>query len=102
MKTPSFGDNVLIAKTPLTTERGFSGLMGVVYGWTVPSTTGVSVIGSCIEDFAFNVSLPDLNECFWFAPELVEFVDHAPGTEIGIGKKKFIRRADGEWQEIQS
>jgi hypothetical protein len=84
----------------MTTKRGVAGLTGVVYGWTVPSTTGVSVIGAGAEDFAFSVSLPDLNECFWFSPELVEFVDHGPGTEIGIGKKRFIRRADGRWDEI--
>jgi len=102
MKTPSFGDNVRIVTTPLTMEKGVAGVMGTVCGWTVPSTTGVSVIGACTGDFAFNVSLPDRNEYFWFSPELIELVDHAPGTEIEIGKKKFIRHADGEWDEIPS
>jgi len=36
----------------------------------------------------------------WFAPELLEFVDHAPGQEIEIGKTKLIRRADGGWDKV--
>jgi hypothetical protein len=38
-------------------------------------------------------------ESLWLAPELLEFIDHAPGTEIEIGSKRFIRAASGDWNE---
>jgi hypothetical protein len=42
------------------------------------------------------------NEQLCFAAELVEFVDHNPGCEMVIGNRKFVRRANGEWDEAQS
>jgi hypothetical protein len=35
----------------------------------------------------------------WLTPDLVEFIDHQPGTEIGIGGHTFRRAASGEWEE---
>ena len=35
----------------------------------------------------------------WFSAELVEFVDHAPGTAPSIANKSWVRRADGTWEE---
>jgi hypothetical protein len=95
----SFGDNVRVASTPLTTSLGLAGLTGVVYGETTPSVTGVEVVGRATADYAVNVQLDGRDESLWFASELVEFVDHAPGTEIVIGNKRAVRTASGEWME---
>lgn len=97
----SFGDNVRIRSTSLTVERGLAGLIGQVYGETTPSVTGVKVIGEMHADFAVNVHFPEKGEAYWFAEELVEFLDHAPGTEIRLEgvPKKWTRTAEGEWVE---
>jgi hypothetical protein len=96
--TAGFGDNVRIVSTPATDALGLSGKLGVVHGFTTPSATGVEVIGHN-EDYALNVYFEDRAEGFWFADDLVEFVDHAPGTEFTVGSVKLIRREDGEWVE---
>jgi hypothetical protein len=97
----SFGDNVRIRSTPVTTERGLAGLRGQVYGETTPSVTGVEVIGDRRANFAVNVHLEEKGEAYWFAEELIEFLDHAPGTEIRLEgvPKKWSRSANGEWIE---
>lgn len=98
--TPSFGDNVRIRGTPLTESLGLAGLTGNVYGETTPSVTGVEVIGEVTEDFAINVMIEARNEQLWFAPQLVEFIDHAVGAEMRIGNRHFVREASGEWIEL--
>src|SRR5580704_7656899 len=35
-------------------------------------------------DFAVNVHFPDRDESLWFAPDLVEVIDHGAGTEITL------------------
>jgi hypothetical protein len=95
----SFGDNVRVASTPLTDSLGLAGLLGQVYGETTPSVTGVEVVGQTGEDYAINVQLDGREESIWFAAELLEFIDHAPGTEIVIGNKRAVRAASGEWIE---
>src|SRR5438105_4744518 len=97
--TPAFGDNVRIRSTELTQRLGFAGCAGSVYGETKPSVSGVEVIGEVKNDFALNVMIDARREQFWFAPELVEFVDHGPGAEIKIGNRRFERDASGEWRE---
>ena len=95
----SFGDNVRVASTSQTVSLGLAGLTGQVYGETTPSVTGVEVIGGTATDYAINVQLDQRGESLWFAPELLEFVDHAPGTDIVIGNKRLVRLATGEWVE---
>ena len=98
---PTFGDNVRIRATKETQAAGVAGLQGQVSGETMPSVTGVEVIGTTTDDYAVGVRFEDRNESLWFVPELVEFLDHAPGTEIrleGVGKR-WIRTEDGGWQE---
>jgi hypothetical protein len=101
MTVPSFGDNVRIRDIQLTQDLGLAGLRGVVYGSTTPSVTGVTVIGGPDKDYAVNVHFAERNEDLWFAPDLVEVLDHGAGTEITIDgvDKKWVRRADGEWDE---
>ena len=95
----SFGDNVRVATTPQTTALGLVGLTGAVYGETTPSVTGVEVVGGATNDYAINVQLDGRDESLWFASELLEYVDHAPGTEIVIGNRRLIRSEAGEWVE---
>ncbi len=95
----SFGDNVRVVESKQTRELGISGLIGQVYGETTPSVTGVEVIGELTSDAAINVYFEDLQRDFWLSPDLVELVDHAPGTTISIGDKELVRTEDGEWKE---
>jgi hypothetical protein len=94
-------DNVRIRRTPLTEELGVADCIGQVYGDTTPSVTGVNVIGGGDgEDRAFNVVIPGKPADLWFAPALLELVDHAPGTEMRVGDKRLVRLATGEWVEV--
>ena len=92
--------NVRIRITPATEAAGVAGPIGNVAGFTTPSMTGVEVIGEVKDDLAFSVMFNSPQVQLWFAPELLEFVDHAPGLEIQIGKTKLIRRADGGWDKV--
>ncbi|WP_126421485.1 hypothetical protein [Asticcacaulis excentricus] len=95
--TISFGDNVRIASTPETIKLGVAGKNGQVYGITTPSVTGIEMIGQSPKDNAVNVYFEDASEALWFAPELVEFVDHGAGTAVEIAGQKSVRNTDGSW-----
>ena len=95
----SFGDNVRVVETPLTTGLGFAGRVGQVYGETTPSVTDVEVVGDASDDYAIAVQFDGKSDSIWFAPQLLEFVDHAAGTEIVIGSKRLVRDSSGEWIE---
>jgi hypothetical protein len=95
----SFGDNVRVVETPLTRDLGLAGRRGQVYGETTPSLTNVEVVGGTTGDYAVAVQLEGETDSIWFAPQLLEFIDHAPGTEIVIGKKRLVRDSSGEWIE---
>ena len=86
---------------PATVDRGLAGLIGQVYGQTTPSLTKVEVIGEPTEDYAVNVFFKEKGEALWLSEELLELVDHAPGTEIQLKgvPKKWVRAADGQWIE---
>jgi hypothetical protein len=102
--TPGFGDSVRIRSTPLSQQLGYADRTGSVYGETTPSVTGVEVVGDVTHDFALNVVFDDGEPKggLWFAPQLVEFIDHAPGTEIRIGDAHLVRGADGEWDKVST
>src|SRR5271154_1000344 len=93
----AFGDRARVLATSETIHLGFADRVGMVHGITTPSITSVEVIGGCDLDIAFNLVFEDDKRTVWFAPHLLEFVDHAPGTEIVIGGKKLVRSASGEW-----
>jgi hypothetical protein len=98
----TFGDNVRVLRTPETERAGLAERLGCVYGATTPSVTNVEVIGHLSDDCAINVHFEDLNQAFWFAPDLLEFVDHAPGTEAWVqgSPTKSVRQPDGSWLEV--
>jgi hypothetical protein len=97
----SIGDTVRVVSSS-DAPKELSGRVGQVYGQTSPSATGIKVIGKMVSDTAYNVQFPEIKGIFWLAPKLLEFVDHAPDTQISIGKKSFIRNASGEWEEGKS
>ena len=96
-----FSDRVRIRASEETTRLGLAGREGVVFGWTTPSVTSVSVIGTQPDDFAVNVHVDELDEGFWLAEDLLEFLDHQEGTVIGLDGVdiEWVRLADGGWQE---
>jgi hypothetical protein len=94
----SFGDNVRVRATPVTESHRVAGLTGVVHGWTTPSVTGVTVIGGAEQDYAVVVHF-ELHEDLWFAPELLELLNHGPGQEVRVGQKRWIRSEAGAWIE---
>jgi hypothetical protein len=93
MSEISFGDQVRIHQTPETEALGVAGRVGQVHGYTAPSVTGVVVIGDDGGDYAIAVFLEGSAEATWFAPRLLEFVDHAPGTEIRVGDRLAVPAA---------
>lgn len=98
----SFGDNVRIVRTAETERLGIAEMIGNVYGETTPSVSNVEVIGTLTSDYAFNVHFDMLDANFWIAPHLLEFVNHAPGTEVHVHGSPFksVRQRDGTWKDI--
>ena len=98
---PSFGDHVRIASSDETEGSGFAGRSGHVFGESMPSSSGVGpVIGDRGEDLALSVFFDDTEEQEWFAPHLVEFLDHGGGQTMSLeGGPSFVRDSDGAWQE---
>jgi hypothetical protein len=95
----TFGDNVKVLSSPETDAISISGKVGQVSGETTPSVTGVEVIGEVNDDFALNVSIEGYDETYWLSTDLLEFIDHAEGTEMVVGNVRAVRRADGCWEE---
>jgi len=96
-----FGDTVRVRSTPATQAAGVAGVVGPVYGVTTPSVTGVQVIGQLSEDRAIHVFIEGRMEPLWFAPELLEFIDHRAGAVASIKgvNKQWTRNEDGTWTE---
>jgi len=97
----TFGDRVRIRLTETTETLGIAGQMGIVNGRTTPSVTGIEVIGSSSKDLAIAVTLEAQTKQLWFAEEILEFVDHGPGTTVEIAGRKLIRDEHGEWREAK-
>jgi len=97
-----YGDNVRIRRTPETERLGIAEAIGNVYGETTPSETGVEVIGELVSDYAHQVYFESLKKSYWFAPEMLEFVNHAPGTEVHVHGTAFksVRQRDGTWKDV--
>jgi hypothetical protein len=97
----TLGDKVRIRSTDVTESLGVAGQTGIVYGYTTPSVTGVDVIGNTPEDYAVSVGIEGRNEQFWFAVDLLEFVNHGAKTTMTIAGRQFIRDEGGEWREVK-
>ena len=103
MNTPgiTFGDKVRVLATTITESQGVAGQIGIVYGFTTPSQTGVEVLGDSPEDYAIAVMFKGRNNAMWFAANLLEFLNHQPGTTVQIGSKRLIRDETGRWHEVK-
>jgi hypothetical protein len=79
-------------------------MVGNVFGETVPSSSGVTVIGDPTEDYALNVFFEDRRQGFWFAENLLEFLDHSPGATIRLDgvPKQWVRQESGAWAEMDA
>jgi hypothetical protein len=97
----SFGDRVRIRFTEATETLGIAGQMGIVNGRTTPSVTGVEIIGKSAKDLAIAVTLEVQTKQLWFAEEVLEFVDHGPGTTIETQGRTLIRDEHGHWREVK-
>ncbi len=97
----TIGDKVRIRRTAMTEAMAIAGREGLVDGTTVPSATGIEPIGDTPDDHAVCVYFDHLQIQLWFAPDLVEFVDHSPGLTVDIGGHKYIRDADGQWHLME-
>jgi hypothetical protein len=100
----SFGDNVRVRSAPSTVALGVAGATGQIQGVTMPSSTGVPVVGDASGDCAFAVQCEGRDDVLWFSPDLLEFVDHGAGTEIRLHEidKKWTRSSDGSWIEAST
>src|SRR5687768_1069956 len=96
---PGMGDHVRIRQNAVTEAAGIAGLDGSVFGESVPSSSGVAVIGAAPDDYVVNVYVTERDESYWLAPEHVEFLDFGAGQEFWIKgmATKYVRRADGGW-----
>jgi hypothetical protein len=96
-----FGNRVKIISTPETIEKGVAGKIGVIYGYTTPSITGVQVIGNPKEDFALNVLFEELNITHWFNEDLLQHIDDGQGVVMTLDgiDKKWTKGKKGEWFE---
>jgi len=101
MQAIEFGNTVRVRSTPITEAAGVANLVGPVYGVTTPSVTGVSVIGESSDDRAIHVFFENRREALWFAPDLLEFIDHGAGAVITLKcvPKGWKRAEDGSWIE---
>lgn len=98
----SYGDNVRILRTAETERLGIADMIGNVYGETTPSESRVVVIGKPEVDHALKVYFDTLDTSYWLAPHLLEFVNHAPGTEVHVHGSPFksVRQPDGTWKDV--
>ena len=97
----SFGDRVRIRSEKATESKGVAGHTGIVHGETTPSVTGVEVIGDATEDYAIAVIVEGHGQALWFAENLLELVDHQPGTTMRIGDRLIVRDEHGDWHEVK-
>ena len=95
------GDAVKICSTAETRSLGLAGKKGRVYGHTTPFVTCIKYIGETQQDLAFNVFFEELNQAFWFAPELLESAGHVSEGEAQEASKEWGRIESGEWKKIK-
>jgi hypothetical protein len=99
---PQFGDKARVATAPATVAAGVAGKTGIVSGVTTPSITNVTVIGDLVADVAICVMFEETRQDVWLTPDLVEVLDHNPGTTMTFDgvPLTYVREADGNWKEV--
>ncbi|WP_422343510.1 hypothetical protein [Parasphingorhabdus sp.] len=77
-------EKAIVKNTAETEAKGLAGRHGLVFGWTTPSVTQVSVIGATDDDLAVNVFFEDLDRDFWFCEAVLEFYDDGVEAEFQV------------------
>jgi hypothetical protein len=94
---------VRIRAIPETTALGLAGLVGQVYGWSVPSSSGVSpIIGPVPADFVISVYLEERAEQVWIAPEWTDNLGDGTGRTALLNgvPVRWVQGPGGEWEEL--
>jgi hypothetical protein len=94
---------VRIHATAGTEALGLAGLVGSVYGWSVPSSSGVEpIVGPVPSDFVISVYLEARNEQIWIAPELTDDLGDGAGRTPALEgvRVRWVQRPDGAWEEL--
>ena len=73
----SVGDRVRVRSSMETEKLGLAGVTGEIRGQSMPSATGVEMLGTSITDRALYVAFPQRNTAMWIAPDLLEKVEAA-------------------------
>ena len=94
----SFGDTVRILSTPETKAKGVDGKVGEVSGVTVPSLTGIEIIGDTEKDCGISVLVHETRELVWLNPDLVVQLEHGEAIHIEAGNFQGTRDSNGSWQ----
>jgi hypothetical protein len=93
---------VRIRATADTEALGLAGLVGSVYGWSVPSSSGVEpIVGPVPSDFVISVYLEARNEQIWIAPELTDDLGDGTGRTPALEgvPVRWVQRTDDAWEE---
>lgn len=93
----SFGDTVKVLSTEQTEETGLAGKTGEILGETSPSSTGVTYFGDAKDDYVINVEFLDINEEYWFAPDLLELVSNDSNKETTTYSKTVQQK---KWWQV--
>ncbi len=93
----SFGDTVKVLSTEQTEETGLAGKTGEILGETSPSSTGVTYFGDAKDDYVINVEFLDINEEYWFAPDLLELVSDDSNKETTTYSKTVQQK---KWWQV--
>jgi len=92
------GDRVRIRRTPETDRLGVAERVGIVFGQSIPSASGVGpVVGDLLNDYARNVYFDEDSENLWYSDDLVDFADFPPGTELQVQDERYVRTIIGDW-----
>ena len=87
--------------TAATVNQGVAGQIGIVYGLTTPSQTGVEVIGNSTDDYAIAVTIEGSSSAIWLPENFLEPVDRQLGTTVQIGSRRLIRDEQGQWHDVK-
>ena len=93
----SFGDTVKVLSTEQTEEAGLAGKTGGILGETSPSSTGVTYFGDAKNDYVVNVEFLDINEEYWFTPDLLEIVSEKNNKETSTQTKTVEQK---KWWQV--
>ncbi len=100
----TFGDLVRVRSTEETEAVGLADLVGIVFGQTIPSKSGVDVTLKPRLDYAIAVNFDELGKTLWLPHDVLEFISHRPGQQVGIqtsrGERIWRRQENGKWTEV--